>query len=135
MPASGRGSQIMDESGNYEVTTRPLHLFSLLVEFFKGGEYSEILPPSCSTPPLERAAPTGILLSSGKFGNFSRVHIREVLTGSGNMIMGALRPCILSVYLKNGFLQPADSGMSSFENKRDLYLNVLDVTVNMSPLI
>ena len=57
MPASGRGSQIMDESENYEVTTRPLHLFSLLVEFFKGGEYSEILPPSCSTPPWSEQPP------------------------------------------------------------------------------
>ena len=57
MPASGRTSQRMVESDKYEVTTRPLHLFSLLVEFCKGREYSQILPPNCTAPPLEPEQP------------------------------------------------------------------------------
>ena len=120
---------------NVKVTTRPLHPFSLLVEFVKGGECSYISPPHAA-PSLEPpAAPAGILLCTSSFGNFLRVHIRAVLPASGNIFMGALWPCILSVCLKIGFLQPTEFRMSSFENKIDLYLNTLDVTAKLSPLI
>ena len=37
--------EIRVEMVNIEVTTRPLHLFSFLVEFLKGVEYFQILPP------------------------------------------------------------------------------------------
>ena len=45
MPVTGRGGEIMVWSNDMKVRTRPLHSFSLLVEFVKGGDYPPISPP------------------------------------------------------------------------------------------
>ena len=120
---------------NNEVTTRPVHPFSLLVEIWKGVEYFRILPPQPPRLWSQKLAPPVSCFLLAIFEISLTVHIPAVLSGSGNINMGALWSCTLTVYLKIGFLQPLHSGMSSFENKRDLHLNVPDVTVNMSPLI
>ena len=71
--------EIMVERVNNEVTTRPLHLFSLLVEFLKGVEYFQILPPQppCTDFLEQEEAPTGTLFPSRVIFEISHASISE----------------------------------------------------------
>ena len=65
--------------GDIEVTTRPLHLFSLLVENWKGAEYSQILPPE---PPHLRSEQQHPLVSCFLLCFFGKFLTRPYPSGS-----------------------------------------------------